>query len=149
MVTDIKTFMQELIPELRKAGAITMSRKGIDVDSDLINSFEFDIVHGRLQIKANDYFKYVDKGRRAGADKVPITPLIRWMRKYRVRPNSGQTYTQLAYAIQQSIYKSGIRGKNYLDKLYETYGDITEEQLSEYLEESLLNDIVNSLRNLN
>lgn len=148
MVTDIKTFMKELIPELKKAGAITMTRKGIDVDSDLIKSFEFDIIHGRLQIKANEYFKYVDKGRRAGTDKVPITPLIRWMRKYRVRPKSGQTYTQLAYAIQQSIYKSGIRGKHYLDKLYDVYGDVTEEQLSDYLEESLLDDIVNSLRNL-
>lgn len=147
MTTSIDTFLKQLIPELRKSGAITMSRNGIHVNSDLINSFEFNIVHGRLQIEANDYYEYVDKGRRARVGKVPITPLIRWMRQYRVRPQGGQTYTQLAFAIQQSIYKSGIKGKNYLNKLYETYGDLTQSELGDYLEESLLEDIVNSLTN--
>lgn len=147
METSVKEMLTVLIPELRKAGAIVMNRRGISVDSDLINSFEFDVVQNKkLVIKANDYYNYVDKGRRPGTDKVPIRPLIRWMRKYRVRPSANQTYTQLAYAIQQSIYKSGIKGKNYLDRLYDVYGSVTEEELGDYLEKSLLDDVVNSLR---
>lgn len=142
----IEDFLKEIIPALRKQGAIVMTRNGIKADSDLIKSFDFDVGHNNtLRIEANSYYLYVDRGRKPLTDKVPIKPLIRWIRKYGIRPSSGQSYTQLAFAIQQSIYRNGIKGKNYLNRLNETYAELTEEELGEYLEEELLDDIVQSL----
>lgn len=144
----IEDFIKDIIPQLREAGALVMNQKGLHIDSDLIKSFEYDVSHGRLVIRANHYWYYVNKGRRIGANKVPITPLIRWMRRYRIRPKSGQTYTQLAFAIQQSIYVNGIKGKQFFSKLTDTYGDVMEEELSKRLEGWIVDRIVNSLRDL-
>ena len=80
-------------------------------NSDLVKSLEWQYRNDVFVLLANDYFKYVDTGRRPRARRVPIQALIKWMQKKGIRPTGRMTYTSLAFAIREAIYKAGIRPK--------------------------------------
>ncbi len=81
-----------------------------------------------LSVYIADYAKYVESGRRPGARKVPISALVAWIKSKRVgisRTSRGRftkrqmTITQLAFAIQNSIYKRGIAGRPFIKLAFE------------------------------
>jgi len=102
-------------------------------NSDLIDSIEWRYQNDSFVLIANDYLKYIDSGRRPLARKVPVEELIKWLRKKNIRPQYGQTINSIAYALQNSIYKSGIRAKKVLDPIINQ----TLDTLSEYIAEDL------------
>jgi hypothetical protein len=71
-----------------------------------------------------DYFKYVNRGRRPNARRVPLNVLLDWIsiRGIRPRDNRGRfvennlaNKTKLAFGIQTNIFKYGIRPTNIYD----------------------------------
>jgi hypothetical protein len=87
--------------------------------TDLVDSIEWVYKDQAFVLIANDYMKWVDRGRRPGVRKVPIEPLIKWMKKKGIRPRGKQTYNSLAFAIQNAIFKSGIKAKKIFDPIIE------------------------------
>lgn len=75
-------------------------------------------------IEYNDYFKYVNKGRRPNVRRVPLNVLIDWITIKGIRPrdkkgrfveNNLANKTKLAWGIQTNIFKYGIRPTNIYD----------------------------------
>lgn len=65
-----------------------------------------------LELKGPDKYKWVQLGRKKGSGKgsrVPIQVLIKWIKKKNIKPNGGQSINSLAWAIQTSIYQTGIK----------------------------------------
>ena len=69
-----------------------------------------------------DYFKYVNEGRRPNVKRVPIKALLDWIkiRGVRFRSERGRfargSNLQMAFAIQQNIFKYGVKPANIYDK---------------------------------
>lgn len=65
-----------------------------------------------LELKGPDKYKWVQLGRRKGSGKgtrVPIQALVEWIKKKNIKPRDGKSINSLAWAIQMSIYKEGIK----------------------------------------
>ncbi len=62
-----------------------------------------------LKIIAEDYLKYVDEGRRAGAKPPPIAPIKKWTQQKGIPEG-------LAYPIAKSIGEKGIKPTNVIQK---------------------------------
>jgi len=77
-----------------------------------------------------------DSGRRSGARKVPTNVLIKWMKKSGITTENNKVF-----AIQQAIFKNGIRAKRYLEKSKESANEIVNEILSIDLSELLTEKI--------
>lgn len=140
--TDLKSLLEDLIPQLNKLTIQYMTQKGIERDSNLVKSVGFELTQKGIALKANNYWFYASRGRRARTAKVPITALIDYIKRYNITPRAGQTYTQLAFAIQTAIYKQGINPKNYVDKVVDSTSDVTEEMIADGLIEELADEIV-------
>lgn len=104
-----------LIQEMR---ARLISQGKLKKTGGLVDSIEEKITRGQLDILVNDYYEYYVKGRRPLARKVPITALIKWIKRYRFKIGRGRdkrgrfiSDNSLAFAIQTSIYKRGIKKK--------------------------------------
>lgn len=100
----------------------------------LLDSISYKVVKDRdgdfkLEITYADYWKYVNKGRKArgndrpispdnkGAGKpgaVPIPALKLWIEQKGIA--GGENSLSLAFAIRASIWKKGIRPRNFFDR---------------------------------
>ena len=63
-----------------------------------------------LQIFAEDYFVYVDKGRKPNSTPPPVAPIKEWCRQKGIDEG-------LAYAIAKGIGKNGIPATNISDRM--------------------------------
>jgi hypothetical protein len=91
----------------------------------------------------NDYYQFVSKGRKAKARKIPIQALVRFIKKNNIN-DSKKTTNQIAFAMQTSIYKSGIRGKNFLTTVENSVTDYVEIKVADFLEEFLADSLFTS-----
>lgn len=101
-------------------------------DSQLVRSFDYDVTFQERDVKtgqfqslglilfAEDYAEFLDRGRRALTRKVPISALIKFIKKRNlqksIRGRGGRflSVNQLAFMIQNSIYKHGINARNFI-----------------------------------
>ena len=101
-----------------------------------------------IQVMAEDYFQWVQSGRKPGAKGVPIESIEQWIRdrKLKGRDKKGKFIKNrnFAFAIQKNIKKFGIRPSNFLDvavdklqdnqEILEIIGDATFEELLNTIE---------------
>jgi hypothetical protein len=78
---------------------------------------------------------YISTGRKPGGRKIPIRYLLDFIKKNNLkgRVKSGQkamSDTQLAFAIQTTIWKRGVRGKNFWDTMVKMFEDMSEQRIS-------------------
>ena len=140
-----KALLDELLAETRQI----MLMRGVDTRSDLVRSTEWTYGKNVFTLLANDYFVWVNTGRKPKARKVPVEALIPWMKKNNIRPRSGQTYNSLAYAIQQSIYKLGIKGKLYTSAIIDESMEKIAYELIADASIQICDEVVNKLELLN
>jgi hypothetical protein len=114
-------------------------------NSDLIDSIEWKYKDNVFMLLANDYFKYVYSGRRPRARKVPVEALLKWMKLKNITPSYGQTYNSTAYAIQNAIYKAGIKSRPYTQLIIGATIDILSEALAENLSIQIADEISKEL----
>ena len=74
-----------------------------------------------LEIYLNEYIKFIESGRGKYKKKVPISALLRFIRKRKIVV-AGINRNRLAYMIQAAIFKNGIKGK---PKIQDEIGFIT------------------------
>ena len=123
---------QELLKEITAGVKIVMATYKLG-GSDVSASVEWQYRENIFVLIANDYFRYIDSGRKPKARKVPVEALIKWIKKKGITPRGGQSVNSLAFAIQQSIYKVGIKARKFIDPVI----GLTIETLSEELAVSL------------
>lgn len=104
----------------------------VRADSDLFKSLGFevnfqerDLRTGRfkplqLDLFANDYAQWLDRGRRPGGKKVPISALVKFIKRrqlqQKIKGKRGRflSVNRLAFMIQASIHRKGIAPRNFL-----------------------------------
>ena len=105
--------------------------KGLDKRSSLYNSMQvsWDSTPNIL-VEGLDYLKFIDQGRKAGARKIPIQVILRWIKKRNIKPRNAKgqfkamTLNQLAFVIQRSIFKIGIRPRNIIRTSFEQIDEL-------------------------
>jgi hypothetical protein len=93
------------------------------------NDWVFDLFY-------NDYLQYVEEGRKPRARKVPIRPLIDWMKRNFISDD-----VRVAYAIRESIYKLGIPAR----PLLEPFGNMLDDRFEEKIYDEIFNTIITEL----
>lgn len=151
MIVDVDKILLAIKDDVVAAAKVVMIQHGVPQQSDLIKSVDMELVNSNLVLVANNYYVWLSAGRKAGIKKVPIQALISWIKKYRIvgRSKKGRFISQvsLAFAIQNSIYKKGIRGRNYADKVEEITLDILSEQLTEIMSIAIADVVAESISN--
>jgi hypothetical protein len=112
--------------------------------SDLYKSIEFIYKNDQFVLMANDYFENVAFGRLPRARLVPVEDLIKWMKKKGIAPRNG-TYNTVAYLIQQSIYRNGIKARPFVNPIIEVSTEIISEDLANILTENIETEIAEDM----
>jgi hypothetical protein len=124
--------------------------KGLDNKSNLYNSVQVSYTSfPEIKVESLDYLKYLDRGRRAGARKIPVQIILKWIKRKKIRPRNAKgqfksmTLNQLAYVIQRSIFRIGIRPRNILNNAFkqidELYKNDVESGIQEIIDQLFTN----------
>ena len=134
--------ISDLLNQLREITLMTLTESGVENNSNLNDSIKYVATKDGINMIAASYYPYVSQGRRANIRRVPLSALIDWIKRYNIRPRNGQTINQLAFAIQTSIYKRGIKAKNFVDKVETGVADYTANALANELAIVIADDLV-------
>jgi len=134
---------QELLNEMKTATQKVLALYKLQ-GSAMQKTLEFEYKNDSFVLLANDYFTYVSTGRRPRARKIPVMDIIKWMKAKGISPRGGN-YNSVAYAIVESIYKTGIKAKNYINPVTEVTSDIASLGLAEQLSEDIASEIATDL----
>ncbi len=137
--------LQEFIVDLDLLAQQILIQSGVDKNSNLVNSIEFKSKANGLEMLAADYYLFVSTGRKPRARKVPINDLITWIKSKGI---ASSNVNNIAWAIQTSIFKNGIKGKNYITRLEDTVADSSSELLATALSEAIADDLVEAFEPL-
>jgi len=146
--TDYKKFalLKAVETDLTQAIRNILKSQGVDGDSDLIKSVGVTYNQDLFQILANDYYWYVSTGRKPHTKKVPISALIQWIKDKNISYTG--SINSAAFAIQESIYKSGIRGLLFKDAVVDfsvkALSSITPETLAEMVVVEIVKEFTKS-----
>lgn len=95
-----------------------------------------------ISTQALHYAKFVNAGRKPGTKGVPIDALVEWIRRKRLNME-GKRERSVAFAMQRSIRKKGIKPSRFIDKSIDKFNkskrleNNIERFLDEYAEERL------------
>lgn len=102
--------LKKLALSLKKIEAKYITQKGHRASGKLINS-----LRNVAQIRAegwdikgfmNDYGIWLDRGRRPGETKVPVSALVSWLKQKGIS-SGDRSLVQIAFAIQTTIFREG------------------------------------------
>lgn len=103
-----------------------------------------------VTINLEEYWKYIEKGRRAGAKMPPVSAIENWIKVRKIIPRpvalkSGRqrvpTIQQLAYVIARSIAKKGIQPRPFMsESINQTIEDF-KSKLSAAVREDVLENL--------
>lgn len=130
---------------------------------DLAKSIRFKVfsvsdVH-TFELFIDDYYKWVDKGRKSGK-RPPIAPILKWLsykqlsgvvnsKKAKAGVVKGNALKSMAYAVATNIGKHGTKGSHFYSDVFKSggVGDITilEQEISEALRQSIKIQIIGDL----
>ena len=114
-----RAFIEEVIKQL-----VLNNKKAT---GELLDSLDYRIIESAnevvLDILANDYLKFVDKGRKAGT--LPnVNRIVKWVEVKGISSKNDKrilSTQQLGWAIAKSIQKKGIKPTNVLQKAKATF----------------------------
>lgn len=130
-----------LLADLKKATLAVMKKRGVKASSDLSKSVEWVEEDNVFTLMAEDYFQWVDSGRKKGI-MPPPQDLIPWMKKNNITPSAGMTYAQLSFIIARAIKINGIKAKNYITPIEDVGTDIISEELADAISEEFVDELV-------
>ena len=99
-------------------------------DGDLV----FDII-------LNDDLKFIERGRRKGADMPPVEPIIKWAKKHGIPTDNGTIYL-----IRRAISRDGIAPRPFMDKVFADIDDVWDKNWADELFDEIMrmiNDFFN------
>jgi len=135
-----------IIKDLEASTKTVLIKKKVDKQSDLVKSIDWQFKQGKFILVSNDYYPYVDEGRKRGKFP-PIKDILQWMKDNNINPRGGMTKGQLAFVIARSIKLDGIKPKRFGDKVVDLSTDIIAEEIATELSEIIVDKIVNSIEN--
>jgi hypothetical protein len=146
MKTNLYDTMIALAEQLYAETQMLLVNKGLKANSDIVRSLEVRADADMIRLLSNDYLQYVSTGRKAYTKKIPIQYILEFIKKNQIRGGkAGKQYSdnQLAFAIQTSIYKRGIVGKDFMTDLLKMYEERSIEKISNDVEQEMLTSLDN------
>ena len=127
---------------------IILTKTGLTNDSSLVQSVNIVRDVNGLLVQMNDYAFYLDRGRKSKRQQpsikaVPYNVILRWVIKNKIHLKFNKSARQVAFVIQKSILKKGIRPRNFLNdivkQLENVTGFVSEKEIVKQLENSMDN----------
>jgi len=81
----------------------------------LASSIEVQPTEDGFDIYAEDYYQWVENGRKRGGFP-PIKPIMEWIRAKGLKPRGGTSTEQFAYAIRYNLTQQAVKTKGKLPK---------------------------------
>lgn len=133
---DIMKLVQSVIDGQEFASNKTSSDiyKNLQVNATNDGDLVFDII-------LNDYLKFIESGRRKGADMPPVEPIIEWAKKHGIPTDNGTIYL-----IRRAISRDGIAPRPFMDKVFADINDVWDKNLADELFDEIMrmiNDFFN------
>ena len=103
-----------------------------------------------VTINLEEYWKFIEKGRRAGAKMPPVSAIENWIKIRKIIPRpvtlkSGKqrvpTVQQLAYVIARSIAKNGIKPRQFMRESIEDTMKDFKSKLSAAVRDDVLDNL--------
>ena len=123
-------------------------------DGQLYRTLSYSVSTGTggwvISVSLEQYWKYIEAGRRAGAKMPPLDAIEKWINVRRIIPHSmtlksGKTVIpsvkQLSFLIARSISQKGIQPRPFFKQSFET----AKREFLHIIEEAVLADIKESL----
>ena len=120
---------------------------------DIGNNKSSSDIYKNLQVKAtndgdlvfdiilNDYLKFIESGRRKGADMPPVKPIVEWAKKHGIPTDNGTIYL-----IRRAISRDGIAPRPFMDKVFADIDDVWDKDWADELFDEIMrmiNDFFN------
>lgn len=144
---DINKIVMEFTKDIMKLVQAVMD--GQEFSNDKIGSD----IYKNLQVNAtndgdlvfdiilNDYLKFIESGRRKGADMPPVEPIIKWAKKHGIPTDNGTIYL-----IRRAISRDGIAPRPFMDKVFADIDDVWDKNWADELFDEIMrmiNDFFN------
>jgi hypothetical protein len=118
----------------------------------MVNATKVDFDINGIRIELPDHAQHLNNGRKpSSGKKPPIQAIIGWIKRYRIVGRDKKTgkykkagankINQLAYAIQMSIWKNGLKPRYFIEPSIE----FAQERLSAFVDDVLVPDIMSVL----
>lgn len=138
----LNQYAQRLIAQYRDNLTADNSIAGGALYNNITYKVNAGVQSFEVVITLEDYWKYVENGRRAGAKMPPIDAIAKWIEVKPIIPRMDSrgrvpSVRQLAYLIARSISIKGIPAKNGFQKAYDSLLD----ELYRELRNALVDDI--------
>lgn len=117
----------------RKVGYNTLT------DSEIYNNIKINATNdGDLvfDIMLNDYLKYIESGRRAGAKFPPVEPIVKWAKKHGI-PTDNSTI----FLIRRAISRDGINARPLMEYVFIEIDKMWDSRWSNELFDKIMSDI--------
>lgn len=117
---------------------------------------EVEAYNFKVSVKIQDYWEYVEKGRKAGLKRPPIKAIMKWVLVKPVKPvvgkgkrksNKPPTVTQLSFAIANSIKKNGIPARPFFRPAKKEAIAYYKEKIEEAIDEDVQNWLTELVEN--
>lgn len=117
----------------------------------LFRTINYKITNGpddfMVTVNLEEYWKFIEKGRRAGAKMPPVSAIEKWITVRRILPkpmtlkNGKQvvpSVKSLAYVISRSIAKKGVKARPFMAKSIEEATKLFKDKLMVTLKDDIL-----------
>ena len=84
----------------------------------------------------NDYIKYIENGRRAGAKMPPVEPIVRWAKKHGI-PTDNSTI----FLIRRAIARDGISARPIMEFAFKEIGKYWDSRWADELYNKIMKEI--------
>ena len=144
---DINKIVMEFTKDIMKLVQAVMEGQDLGnnkVGSDIYKNLQVNATNdGDLvfDIILNDYLKFIESGRRKGADMPPVEPIIKWAKKHRIPTDNGTIYL-----IRRAISRDGIAPRPFMDKVFADIDDVWDKNWADELFDEIMrmiNDFFN------
>ena len=140
LVTEFTKDIMQLVHAVMEGQDLGSNKSGSDIyknlqvkatnDGDLV----FDII-------LNDYLKFIESGRRKGADMPPVKQIVEWAKKHGIPTDNGTIYL-----IRRAISRDGIAPRPFMDKVFADIDDVWDKNWADELFDEIMrmiNDFFN------
>lgn len=115
-------------------------------DSNLAKTFEVKRNGKSFEFFIQEYYIYIESGRKKGSKQPPFDAIFEWVRKnnIRFRDKKGRfiTFRATTFIIMRAIGRDGIPARPFVDRIIEGAQDIAQEFVNVILVDDLFDRII-------
>ena len=142
---EIKTFRDKFAETLIEEGRAVFEAMGLG-DSNIAKTYDVEVQGKSFAIFIQEYYIYIESGRRKGAKRPPFEPIFDWIKrnniKFRDKKGRFITFRQTAFIIMNAIKKNGIKPRPFVQTILDNSLDKAVDFVNVFILDDLLNRVI-------